>query len=265
MESARVDSIQVLRDLRVAMAKFAEAGDVALADAESEMMRTLNWLENEQSVFWQNQIRKRTEMLSRAKEALRMKKLFKDSSGRTPSAVDEEKAVARAKAALEEAERKVLATKKWAQRMVKEIQVYKGSVQRFATTVQSDVRVGMGKLEAWARALDAYVALKGPAGIEMPSAAEAAAPQGEGAAMARGEPFGGDPEFPKLEAPAAAVIHLDRQSGSVVTADGEAYHGEGGKYLVFSSVVEAAAYAQRKMQENPSLIVVVYDEQAKAV
>ena len=52
------------------------------------------WLEREQQQHWTTQIRKRTEIVGRCKEAVRMKKLFKDSSGRTQSALDEEKALA---------------------------------------------------------------------------------------------------------------------------------------------------------------------------
>src|SRR5688572_8182131 len=111
MSTARIDSIAVLRELKVALAKFGEAANVALADAESEMMRLLNWVELEQNTYWQGQIRKRTDILSRAKEALRQKKLFKDATGRILSAVDEERAVLRAKAALEEAEQKLVNVK----------------------------------------------------------------------------------------------------------------------------------------------------------
>ena len=60
---------------------------LALGDAESEMNRVLLWLETEQHAYWSGQVRKRTEAVAKAKEAVRFKKVFKDSSGRTPSAV----------------------------------------------------------------------------------------------------------------------------------------------------------------------------------
>ena len=156
--SARVDSIDSIKLFRIALLKFAEACSVAMTDAESEMHQTQNWLDNEQLSHWQSQIRKRTELLGRAKEALRMKKLFKDSSGRTPSAVEEEKAVRLAQARLEEAEQKLVATKKYSRVLQREIQNYKGSIQRFATTVESDVPVAVAQLDAMAAALETYVA-----------------------------------------------------------------------------------------------------------
>ena len=50
-----------------------------------------------------------------------MKKLFKDSSGRYPSAVEEEKAVRLCQSRLEEANEKLVATKKYARVLQREL------------------------------------------------------------------------------------------------------------------------------------------------
>ena len=92
MAEARVESIDALKSLKTAMIKFAEGANAALGDSESEVMRVMNWLENEQTSYWQMQHRKRTELVGRCKEQLRMKTIFKDSSGRQQSAVEEQKA-----------------------------------------------------------------------------------------------------------------------------------------------------------------------------
>jgi|SRR5882672_965953 len=78
---ARVESIEALKMFRRAVIKFIEAANVALGDAESEMQRRLNWLENEQDSYWQGQIRKRQEDVSKARDAVRQKKIFKDFAG----------------------------------------------------------------------------------------------------------------------------------------------------------------------------------------
>src|SRR3954463_12923340 len=104
---ARVDSLDSLQALKVALVKFAESAMVALSDAESEVSRTMMWLENEQTAYWQNQVRKRALIVERCKEAVRSKKIFKDATGRQQSAFDEEKALRRAIAAFEEAELKL--------------------------------------------------------------------------------------------------------------------------------------------------------------
>jgi len=159
-EGAKVESIDALRHFRVALFKFQEAANVALADAESDLVSTQNWLENEQYMHWQNQIRKRHDLVERAKEAVRMKKLFKDSAGRTPSAVEEEKALMLAQRRLEEANEKFANTKKYTRVLQREMQSYKGSVQRFATTVQSELTVAVAMLDSFVQALDQYLMLE---------------------------------------------------------------------------------------------------------
>ena len=161
-EQARVESIDSIKLFRRALFKFAEGALTALGDAESEPLRVLMWLETEQTTYWQGQLRKRTELVARCKEAVRMKTLFKDSTGRTPSAIDEQKALQAALRKLQEAEEKVIAVKRYTQKLQKEILLYKGQVQRFATTVQSDVPVWAAKLDAMVGKLEEYVALAAP-------------------------------------------------------------------------------------------------------
>lgn len=163
-EGARVDSIDVIKGFKPALVKFAEAINVALGDAESEIHRTLVWLEAEQSQHWRSEIRKRQTEVARAREAVRMKKLYKDSSGRTVTAIDEEKALAVALRKLQEAEQKALAVKKWSLRLQKEMEQYKGGTQSLATAVQSDVPAATARLDALFSKLESYVSM-GPAAV----------------------------------------------------------------------------------------------------
>lgn len=201
-ESARVDSIDALAAFRTALLKFQESAVIALGDAEGEMHRMQVWVENEQSAWWQSQIRKRQEIVVRAKEAVRMKKLFKDSSGRQPSAVDEEKALQVALKRLAEAEEKMLSVKKWTRALQKEVELYKGGVQRFATSVHSEIPVAAAHLSALMNKLDAYVSLT-------PGSAEGGAGEAS-AAMSRGGEDGEPPIIPIAPIPAAQQTVLFR-------------------------------------------------------
>ena len=55
-ETARIESIGELRAFRVALVKFVDACNVALGDAESDMQRTLTWVERDQLAFWNGQL-----------------------------------------------------------------------------------------------------------------------------------------------------------------------------------------------------------------
>src|SRR3954463_10506661 len=139
--SARVESIDALKAFRRTLFKFAEAANVALTDAESDLNRTHMWIESEQMQHWTTQIRKRADLVSRCEEAVRQKKIFVDSAGRRSSAIDEIKALERAKKALAVAHEKLANCKTWSRKLEKELQNYRGVVQRLATTVQSDLPV----------------------------------------------------------------------------------------------------------------------------
>ena len=181
-EGARVDSLDALTLFKSALLKFQEAAQIALSDAEGEMNRVLLWVENEQQSHWQIQIRKCQEAVVRCKEAVRMKKIFKDASGRQQSAVDEEKALTVAVKRLAEAETKLAAVKRWSRQLQKEIGMYKGGVQRFVTTVEAEIPHAAAHIEGLLTKLDAYLSVR-PADMRDGVGADLA---GSGPSMARG-------------------------------------------------------------------------------
>src|SRR5688500_17406535 len=126
MSEARVENIEAIQHFKRALWKFAEIANAALADAEADAAGVHRWLDTEQRVYWQSNVRKAQELVSRCDEALRHKKIFKDASGRTPSAVDEEKALAKAKRMKEHAEEKLENVRRYTPRLAREIMIYKG-------------------------------------------------------------------------------------------------------------------------------------------
>lgn len=163
-ETARVDSIEELRAFRVALIKFVESCNVALGDAESDMSRTLTWVERDQLSYWNGQLGKRAELVERCKEAVRMKKLYKSPTGATQSYVEEEKALRAALRLHEEATQKIAACKHWTRRLQKEIMLYKGGVTRFTSALGGDVPRALAMLDAMATSLEEYAALASGAG-----------------------------------------------------------------------------------------------------
>lgn len=185
--AARVESIDALKIFRVHMTKFQEAANAALADADSEMSRTQTWLEGDRENFWAMQIRKRGELVQRAEEQLRGKRLFKDASGSTPSAIEEQKAVAAAKKNLAEAEMKLNNVRKWNRKLQREIILYKGAVARFGNSLSSLVPGGIANLAGTIELLEKYLQMSPEAagaagGIGIESAGSAA---GTAASMSR--------------------------------------------------------------------------------
>ena len=65
MSEANVQSIEAIANFKRALFKFAEAANSALTDAEADMAGVHRWLDHEQRVYWQNNVRKSTELVSR--------------------------------------------------------------------------------------------------------------------------------------------------------------------------------------------------------
>ncbi|HVX86710.1 MAG TPA: hypothetical protein VH253_18150 [Phycisphaerae bacterium] len=157
-----VEDFEVFRQFRAALLKFAQVVDKALAHADGEIGRMRSWLETEQGTFWQGQLRKRREMVTQARDAVRQKKLYLDSTGRRPSAVEEEKVLAKCLRAVEEAEFKIEAVKKALPRLEKEAGIYRGGVSRLMGDMTVEIPRAVTLLDRLAGSLEAYVQIAAP-------------------------------------------------------------------------------------------------------
>jgi hypothetical protein len=184
---ARVGSIDAVKEFRIELAKFQESSNLALGDADSEINRICSWLERDQMSYWTAQIRKRQDLLARAEDALRYKKLFKDATGRRPSCVEEQKAVEMAKRSLAEAMEKLKHVQGWLRRVQREISLYHGGVSRFSGDVAQLIPSAMAQLGNYIEKLEKYVGI-GPASLSEPVGEAASAgirAESTGGSMAR--------------------------------------------------------------------------------
>jgi hypothetical protein len=163
-EQVRVDDLEIFGRFRVAMIKFAQAADEALSSADSEISRTHSWLESEQRTFWEGQLRKRVEAVTKAREALRQKKLYKDSSGRTPSAIEEEKFLAKCVAAVTQAEERLQAVRRWLPKLERAAGMYRSGVAALSKTASDDVPKGIALLDRLAESLQQYLQVESAGG-----------------------------------------------------------------------------------------------------
>jgi len=159
---ARVDSFGALQDFKVALCTFAEVVRLALDEAEGEIRRTIIWLKQDQHSYWKGQVRKRTELVARAKAALQQKKMQGTALGGRASDVEERKALAAAVRQLEEAEQKLANVRRWVRQLEIETFNFKATVQGLEHAVEAGVPRSTGRLDGMIRALDSYVALVPP-------------------------------------------------------------------------------------------------------
>lgn len=157
--SARVESVDAIREFRVYLTKFQEMAMRALGDADSEIHSLTRSLEGEWLNHWTATIRKRQEILGKAEEAFRFKRLYKDSSGSTPSAVEEQKAVQVAKKRLEEAQTKLNNVKRATKLLLKASTEYRGGVGSFNNSVMAGMPAAIAHLGALLEQIEIYLGI----------------------------------------------------------------------------------------------------------
>lgn len=170
-EQVKVEDLEVFRLFRAALMKFAQAAGQAMSSADAEVTRAHTWLTIDQTTHWQGQFRRRQELVAAARQAVIQKKIYKDAAGKNYSAVEEEKALRRALAAVEEAQNKILAIRKALPKLENEAQLYRAGVAPLGGTVTGEIPKAVARLDRLAERLEAYIQLKAPSGMADPSGA----------------------------------------------------------------------------------------------
>jgi predicted RecB family endonuclease len=106
---AKITSLEALELFRSRMIVFGTKARRSLGDIGDEVSRTRQWLQQEQRLRWESEIRLRTKKLEQAEQELMSAKL----SGHREAILTRQTRVNRAKEALAEAQTKLKAVKKW--------------------------------------------------------------------------------------------------------------------------------------------------------
>ena len=182
-EFAKVTSLDALREFKASIAEFAELAGLALSEAQSDVQRTIWWLQHDQAAHWQREIKKRTEKLNQAKAELFKKQL--ESNDTRTSAVVERKNVTRAQNALDEADEKLKRVKKWHQILEREQLLFRAGCGQVSGAVAGDLPVALGRMDKMISSLEAYISIPAPAFGTGPAVLEAPADQPQQATSER--------------------------------------------------------------------------------
>lgn len=179
-DMAKVSSIDAIREFRGSLLKFAEAAGNALTEADSQMQRTLGWLQSEQTSYWKAEIRRRSEQVTAARQALSSRKVYGGELQTQHSFVDEERALRTAIERHSEAEAKLERTRRWATELQKEVLLCRGQTQGLMQAVESDVPRAVARLDRTIEALEGYLAVAPQKSGELESAVSRAGPDAVG-------------------------------------------------------------------------------------
>ena len=176
-QKAHVTSLEALETFRAQLVIYLSQARPALDEVSAEVSRTRMWLEDEQRVHWEGQMRRRTKDLEQAQQAL-----FSARLGilRKESAADQF-AVHRAKAAVTEADEKLRTIKRWAREFDGRVQPLVKQTEKLHTVFSNDMVQALAYLTQVIKTLAAYAETKLPNQVPtspgpLPTSSEASAP-----------------------------------------------------------------------------------------
>lgn len=158
-ERAKITDIEALRDLKAALAVFAEEVRTTLSGVDAEVGRVGQWLTHERPAHWKHEIRRREDKVQAAKAAIAAKQLAR--APEPVSVAQERKDLQRAQSTLDEGQHRAAAVKRWASVWDREAQLYKSSCSGLTETLERDVPMGISRLERMMQALEAYLRVSG--------------------------------------------------------------------------------------------------------
>jgi hypothetical protein len=170
--SARVRSLDALKEFRTSLCRFSHDAKEALCATELEIRRILDWLEAKLK-YWQKEVRIRQEEAGRAKAEL-LQRQYGQPRGRGPGTTDQELALERALHRLREAEDKLEKTRQWLGLLPRVVGEYEGPARQLMGMLDADLMRGIALLDQKIDALDAYLSTEAnsPSRVVAASSAE---------------------------------------------------------------------------------------------
>jgi hypothetical protein len=160
-ESAKVLSVQALRDFRVALVNFVEEARNALSGVDMELRRMREWLERDQLSYWQAQVKRRHEAMMMARTELHRRQIAQQGSDAI-SDTEQREALREAQRRLRAAEEKVETVKRLIPVFHHVLSEYRSHSTPLADHLAGGVERSLGSLEKMVQSLEAYLALQAP-------------------------------------------------------------------------------------------------------
>lgn len=165
-ESANVSSVDAVDGFRVSVINYLAKTRPLLEDVTDDVRRTRQWLEHDRRTYWENQIKRRRKALEEAEQAVFSARI---SDLRAVSSA-ENAAVARARRAMNEAEEKLRAVKRWTREFDLRVEPLVKQLEQLGTTLSNTMPKAAVHLGQLVKTLDAYAATSTSAPLPPPTA-----------------------------------------------------------------------------------------------
>lgn len=169
-EQAKITSIDALEAFRANLIIFLTKTHNSVDEVGDEIRRTRQWLQNDQRLHWEGEVRRRQKVFNEAKQVL----LSARMSGLRSSTSEQEAAVSKAKRAFHEAEEKLANVKRWARNYDNCVDPLAKGIDGLRYALDHDFPKALAYLVQAQRTLESYAETHAaPAALEKPGAVEA--------------------------------------------------------------------------------------------
>ncbi len=153
---ARVTSVDALKEFKVAIYEFIDDAKAAASMIDSDIRRTIDWIQNDRLGYWNGQVKIRYRKVQEAKSDLAQREM---TTGKT---VDERRALERAKHRLEEAKNKSDLVKRWGRLIQREVDLHRGKLQQLSFALAQDMPRAAVRIDKLTNSIHEYLKLTAP-------------------------------------------------------------------------------------------------------
>ena len=165
-DRAHVTSLEALESFRASLIVYLSKARPALEEVSADVQRMRGWLESDQRSYWANEVRRRSQVLQEAQQALFSAKL---STFREAGSV-EQLMVHRAKRALDDADAKLRTVKQWNRVFDNSTAPLVKQMEKLHTVLAHDMVAAVAFLTQAIATLDAYAESAPPTATGAPPA-----------------------------------------------------------------------------------------------
>jgi hypothetical protein len=159
-ERAHVTSVDAIKSFKTSLIVYLSKARPALEEVSADVLRVRLWLQDDQRIRWEGEIRRRVRKLEDAQQALfsaRIASLREVSSA-------EQVAVTRTKRSLEEAENKLRIAKRWTRDFDSRVDPMAKQLEKLQTMLSEELPKAVAYLTQAINSLDAYANVAPPIG-----------------------------------------------------------------------------------------------------
>lgn len=164
---AQVRSVDALEAFRSCLLVYLEKVRPVVDEISSDLRRTLLWMETDRRVHWEREVRRRSQALEQAQQALLSARLatFREAT------MVEQQAVHQARRALDEAQDKLRRLRRWVLEFGPRTDALARQLNALESMLHQDLPKAVAQLTELIGHLEAYAALRRPddVGVTLPT------------------------------------------------------------------------------------------------